>query len=355
MADGTDITTGNLGTEDVAGTESSLSNWAGDYVTDMLGRGWGLADLPYQAYEGPLTAGASPLQDQAFSGIAGLTVPGGMGDATSALGDIATDMSGMSYDPTQFTTGRFTDAGVAQQYMNPFVQQALEPELAELRRQSEISRLNDASRLTQAGAFGGSRQAIMESELNDNMMRLMAERAGKGYRDAYSEAGNMFTSDEARNLDAQRLGEQSRQFGAGFGLDALSQAARARESQGAMAGRELDASRQILADQLDAGQTQRGIESEGIAADYAQFEQERNYPYEQVQFMQSLLQGLPLEAQQTVYNDPSILAQILGGAGSGSEIYDIFSDIFGGLGGGEGGDLTGVDDVLDSIDWGSII
>jgi hypothetical protein len=52
--------------------ESSLSSWAGPYVTEMLGRGQALAGLPYQAYMGPLTAGASPLQQQAFSGLASL-------------------------------------------------------------------------------------------------------------------------------------------------------------------------------------------------------------------------------------------------------------------------------------------
>jgi hypothetical protein len=46
----------------VIGKESSLSNWAGPYVTDMLGQGQALADMPYEAYEGPLTAGASDLQ-----------------------------------------------------------------------------------------------------------------------------------------------------------------------------------------------------------------------------------------------------------------------------------------------------
>jgi hypothetical protein len=57
------------------GTESSLSNWAGPYVTEMLGRGQALASQPYQAYTGPLTAGQSGLQTQAFQGLAGLTIP----------------------------------------------------------------------------------------------------------------------------------------------------------------------------------------------------------------------------------------------------------------------------------------
>ena len=61
------------------GTESALSTYAGPYVTEMLGRGQALATQPYQAYMGPLTAGTSALQDQAFQGIANLTVPTTMG------------------------------------------------------------------------------------------------------------------------------------------------------------------------------------------------------------------------------------------------------------------------------------
>ena len=66
--------TATTGVGQQTGTESSLSNWAGPYVTEMLGRGQALAEQPYQAYTGPLTAGASPTQQTAFQGIAGLTM-----------------------------------------------------------------------------------------------------------------------------------------------------------------------------------------------------------------------------------------------------------------------------------------
>ena len=55
----------------ITGKESSLSNYVGPYVTEMLGRGQALAGMPYQAYQGPLTAGQSDLQSQAFTGLAG--------------------------------------------------------------------------------------------------------------------------------------------------------------------------------------------------------------------------------------------------------------------------------------------
>ena len=60
----------NTGQE--AGTSGVLSEFAGPYVSDMLGQAQALGNQPYQAYTGPLTADASGLQNQAFAGYAGL-------------------------------------------------------------------------------------------------------------------------------------------------------------------------------------------------------------------------------------------------------------------------------------------
>ena len=288
-----------------AGTESSLSNWAGDYVTDMLGRGWALADQPYQSYNGPLTSGPSGLQQDAFSGIAGLALPNEYGSA----GDMASDI----YDNAgNLITAQWNNTW-ADQYMSPYIEQALTPQLEEIRRNSDIQRMLDNSRLTKAGAYGGGRQAIMNSELNDNTARLMNETVGKGYQDAYDSAGRMFTSDKQRKLEADKAG-------LGYGLDAIRQIA-------GIGDQKLQGQRDIYGDQLRAGDIQRGITQEGIAADIAQFENERDYPYRQVQFMQSLLDGLPLSAQNSTYTQPDFLSALTGGTGG---ILSILDSIFGG-------------------------
>ena len=53
----------------------------------------------------------------------------------------------------------------------------------------------------------------------------------------------------------------------------------------------------------------------GIAADIAQFTEERDYPYKQVQYQQSLLQGLPISTQDYQYAEPSTLSNVMSGAG----------------------------------------
>ena len=79
--------------------------------------------------------------------------------------------------------------------------------------------------------------------------------------------------------------------------------------------------------QQDAGAIQRGIDAEGVAADYAEFKEQRDYPYKQLTYQQSLLQGLPVEAMSREFVEPSQLAEILGYGGTLAAIYDkLFGD-----------------------------
>jgi hypothetical protein len=322
MAEGDLPVTADPNVGQPTGQESSLSNWAGDYVTDMLGKGQALSNLDYEAYDGPLTAGTSSLQDAAFGGIGSLVVPPGFEDASGMVGgayDAAgggTDYAGSDIDTAQWNNDW------AGQYMNPFVQQALNPQMDELRRNSQIQRQLDNASLTKAGAFGGGRQAIMNSELNDNTARLMNETTGKGYRDAYDSAGRMFTSDKDRMLQADKANEQSRQYGAGLNQDAARLQLDAGRTLSDITGAELDAERDIYGDQIEAGGIDRGITAEGIAADKEQWEEERDFPYKQVQYQHSLLGGMPLGSQTTSYGQPSAWSEAQGGAAGIMSLYD---------------------------------
>ena len=268
---GVDTTGVDPGTE--IGRSESLTPYVGPYVTEMLGRGQALASTPFDAYMGPLTAGASDLQTTAFGGIGDLNIP--------------TDTMG-AYAPQEFT------AEAAQGLMNPYLMAALQPQIDEARRQSEISRVADASRLTQAGAYGGSRQAIMDSENQRNLLQNLTGITGTGYRDAYDKAMGQFNVQQDRALDAGTRRDR-------FGLDAL-------------------------AAQLGAGGVERGIEQQGITADRLQFEEEKMDPFKKVQYMQSLLQGLPLETVSKTYAQPTRFEQLVSDTGG---ISNVFSNLFG--------------------------
>lgn len=296
----------------VTGVESNLSNWAGDYVTNMLGQGQALANMPYTAYKGPLTAGESPLQTGAFQTAAGLTTPASIGTAASTAGDIATTAKGMSYTPTTTTF----DKDQAAAYMNPYLESALKPQLEEARRQSQITQQQNAAKMTQAGAFGGSRQAILDAETQRALGANLANITGTGYSTAYDKAMAQFNADQARKA-------QEAQFGATYGLDALRTGLTGAQTQGQLGATEAQTGLANLKTQLDAGQIQRGIESEGIAADKAAFEEARANPYKMVQFQQSLLQGLPLAAQSYNLTQPSTLSNIGSGVATANDLLNV--------------------------------
>jgi hypothetical protein len=291
-------------------TVGTLAPWAGEYVTNMLGKTQALSEMPYAPYTGALTPGASQLQQQAFAGLGALQTPAGIGKAEQRTAQLGQQMGDLSFAPGTFTADTF-NTQAAQQYMNPYLQAALNPQLDEARRQAEISRMQQAGRLTKAGAYGGSRQAIMESELERNLGQNLANITGQGYSQAYQQAQQAFQQDQARKAQAQQAMEQSRQFGAGYGLQGLQAATQAAQQQAALAQAGQTAGLRGLESQLQAGQTQRDIEAQGLAADYKRFQEERDWPYKMVQLQQSMLQGLPISAVN-YQADTSPLQNIIG-------------------------------------------
>lgn len=239
---------------------STLSPWAGDYVTNMLGQTQALTNAPMQTYGGPLTAGASDLQQQGFAGIS--------------------DVAKGGFDPTTFTSGTF-DAGAASKYMNPYLTAALQPQIDEARRQSQITQQQNAAKMTQAGAFGGSRQAILDAETQRALGANLAGITGAGYNKAYDAAMAQFNAEQNRGLDTQKATEASRQYSADYGLKSLS-------------------------DLMKAGEVQRGIESEGIAADKRQFEEQQARPYTNLEFQRKMLTDLPIGASTTSVNQDTL-------------------------------------------------
>lgn len=378
-----------------AGTSGVLSEFAGEYVSDMLGKTRALADKPYNAYGGPLTAGASGLQNQAFGGYGALDPnqqtgigsfgfgagPGSFGFGSAAGQGYApgftagsADMSGMgmnrfqnNYNPQAFT------GQAAQQYMNPYLQAALNPQIAEVRRQEAITQSQDAGRAAQAGAFGGSRSFIMDAERARNTGQQIADITGQGYARAFDTAQGQFNTEQQRLMadrDA-RMGqfnteEDMRQRIAEVGIDqfnkeqaglrtdeaarrgqfnteaerlaAFDEARRGqfneeerRQMQFDEYGRNQfneEERRRIAAEEADrryglsalrdmsaAGAAERDIEQEGITADYLQYQQEQQYPYEQLKFMQSMLEGLPVAARTQSYVAPGSFQELSGASG----------------------------------------
>lgn len=227
-------------------TAQGLSDWSAPYITGYLGKSQALGEQPYQVYGGPLTAGASELQNKVFQGLGSLNFPTNLNQ--------------------QYT------ADSSQQYMNPYLMQVINPQLQEVRRASQINLQPQLAELTKAGGLGGGRQAIMESEANRNLLNTQSNILGQGLASAYDKGLAQFNLEKGRAADLVNMMAQQ-------------------------------------------GATQRGIESEGVAADLAEFNQQRQYPYQQVQFLRDMISGLPTASIATTQNAPQGIAALATAAG----------------------------------------
>lgn len=294
-----------------------LSPWVGDYIAGKdgyLSKAWGLSQKPYESYKGPLTAGLSDIQKQAIGDYGNLQVPGAMGEATQTAGDVASKFGSMSYKPVGETFG----AEQAMNYMNPYLQAALNPQLEELTRQNQINQNQQMAKLAQAGAFGGSRDAIMRAENARNLGQLQSKVLGEGYATAYDKAMAQFNADQAR-----KIGEA--QYGSDFGLKTLQNQLGAAKDQSGLAQAEFKTGLEGLDAQMRAGEVQRGAEKENVAAQLAQWQEAQKYPYEQLKFAQSMIQGLPVSTSTTSPNT-STFADLMQGIGSLLQFKDLLGE-----------------------------
>lgn len=220
----------------------NIPEYARPYVEDMLGRSQALTTQnPYQSYAGQRVAGFNPLQQASFQSAAGMQVAPQIGQATGMAGDVFGRAQAVSaYNPnTNFSAGdapsqvgtnwdarnvntnfdarnvaadpRYlqntsTDmwnGGAAQQYMNPYMQQVVDIQKREAARQSNIQGQYDSANATKVGAFGGSRDAIVQSERERNLGQQLNDIQAQGANQAWQQAQAMFTADQGRGLQSQ--------------------------------------------------------------------------------------------------------------------------------------------------------
>lgn len=298
------------GMETTGGTESNIASWAGPYVENMLSSaeaigpavydasGKLVSGRPFKPYTGDLIAPESQLQTSAFKGIGALTVPTEFDTAGSQAKEIYS--SAKNYLPT---------VGTVQSYMNPYLDAVLEPQRREATRQAEIARNEMQGRMAKAGAYGGSRQAIMEAEAQRNLQTLLGDITGKGYAGAYEAA------------------QKQRQADLESGIRGLTAQTAATEALTRAGTQEGEYGLRNLQQMLSAGATQRDIEQAGLTSDYNQFLRELNYPREQLEFQRSMISGLPVAAASFYQPAPSSFQSAAGGAGTILELLKILGQI----------------------------
>jgi hypothetical protein len=295
------LSSSGLNTTPTSSVQTSIGATGQPYAADVLAKGNALIQNPAPAYTGQLTAGTSDIQNKAWQGLSNLTLPSNLTTAGSNLLDIGNKSQNVSYNPV----GGAFDAQSAGQYMNPYLSAALDPQLKELQRQAQIAKVNDASKLTQAGAFGGGRQAVLMGEQNRNLLDKTNQLVSQGYNTAYDKAMAQFNADQARKV-------QEAQYGTDVGLKGLSQATSANQAAANAGAQEAQYGLQNLQALGTAGNTQQSQNQAGLNALYNQYLDQRTQPFTNLANQANLIKGLGGDTKATYNAQQSELQKLAG-------------------------------------------
>jgi len=248
-------------------------------------------------------AGLTPLQQAAIQrGMAGV-------GSFQPLLQAGSDILGMGVGALM--------PGASDQFMNPFVDQVIDQNLRDVQRQGDLERQRIGGAAIKSGAFGGSRQAIAEQELQRNLADTFARQS----------AGLRAQAFESAQDRAQKASELFTKAGiATAGLGEAAQAANLRDVQ--------------LLSGL-GGQEQQQQQAELDALRNTSLQQQFE-PYQRLSFMSDIFRGVPstqTALTTTTTPDPSRLSQIGGLAGGVASLLGAFG---GGGGGGLGSILGGL-------------
>ena len=375
-----------------------LPEWAKPTAQKQLALAESVTDInknPFQSYgdfarkkgmDPTQVAGFTGLQRQAFQDVGNLQPSGAIGAGMGIAGAAANRALGMQYDPAQanymqtqapqlqqFQMGPAERVRAdmfggrqAEQYMSPYIEQAMAPQLREAQRSSEMMRNQNQAQAVQQGAFGGSRQAIVEAERQRNLGTQMGDIRARGLQSAYEQAQNQFNQDAARRLQAQQLNqqagltvggqnlqaqlgtqqlgtqtgmqsqlanqqafqnarqlaEQSRQFGGSLGMQGIQAAMQGAGQLGQLGGQQFGQQKDVIGMQNQMGTQQQQQEQALINARMQDFAAQQRYPYQNLEFMSNILRGTPMGTVQSMYTpQPGIGQQALGAGTSLAGAY----------------------------------
>lgn len=272
--------------------------------------------------------------------FSGLALPGMFSAGRSAEG-VA------NYDPTNVNAMNFTQANVGA-YMDPFtanVENAALDNLNKMRLQS-LNQTGDQA--LARGAFGGSRQGVMEGVTNAESAAQAGQLSAALRSQAFQNAQQQINADQNRNLQADMAnqnagieGARTRLQGA-LGLSGIAQNGQQSALQGAAAMEAI-------------GNTQYQQEAQRLAQDAQRYETARMWPYIQEQMKAQLISGVPY-GQSTSTTGPATQQgsnmgmQMLGGGMMGAQLGSALAgSSLGATLGLSSGMSTGIGSVLGAI------
>ena len=239
-------------------------------------------------------AGPSALQQQSYQGAANLQVPGQYQPATAAAGYGTMQSLGAGQNYAQ----QATDPNAVGAYMNPYIQNALNPALALQNQQfGQIGAQNQAQ-ATQSGAFGGGREAVMAGLNQQNQMLAQNQLVGNAYNNAFGQA------------------QQAQQFGANLGLQGAQAGIQGANTLAGIGGQQLAAQQGVLGTQNQMGTQEQQNQQALLNQAMQNYGNQQNYGTTQTANIMNLLRSTPTTQTQTVYQAPPSTISQIGGLGA---------------------------------------
>ena len=356
--------------------EASLPAFQEQQFKELFGAARGVAQQPFLPYTGPMVAGFSPDQLRQFQATRGMFETGMGYDPTQALQGMAQDQFRPTIQPVtgfQAPTIEATQAPGAAQigpvstpqfqgllsqdigaYQSPYQQQVIDLAMQDIQRQADIARGGAQERAIRAGAFGGSRSALLESESQRPYAEQMA-RTAAGLRQAgFEQAQAAAQADLARQqqlgifgagqeqqraLQQAQLGQQAGIFGAELGQQRRMQQAQLQQ-QRQLAGLDIAGRAALTQPQLEMqaraqragllgglqgqqlqqlgllggiGAQQQALQQRAIDAQRGEFARALGYGPQQVSLLQAGM-GTPLITTTQTGKQSTGLGDVLGGA-----------------------------------------
>jgi hypothetical protein len=301
-------------------SQTTIPDYAKPYVENLLGQTAALTDLeynPYMQYMGERQAQFSPLQQQSYENAALMQTAPQLKDATAIAGSAGLGALNTGYTYNPYNTKSFTDPGTATNYMSPYMQNVVDVQSQQARRQADIAAQTQQAQAARSGAFGGARDYISRAQGNADLQRTLAGIQATGSQNAYQQGMQQFNAEQGANQAAANLNAQQGQYGAGLGLQGLQTALTSANTLGNLGGQQYtqNMGATTLQNQLGAQQQQQAQSIlNNQYQDYLNFQ---NYPYKQLGFMSDMLRGLPLTQQSSsIYQQAPGFAQQAVGLGT---------------------------------------
>jgi hypothetical protein len=288
--------------------QTTIPEYARPYVENLLGQSAALTDLeynPYMQYMGERQAQFSPLQQQSYENAALMRTAPQLQDATALAGMAGLGALNTGYTYNPYNTKSFTDPNTATNYMSPYMQNVVDVQSQQAKRQADIAAQTQQAQAARSGSFGGARDYISRSQGNAELQRNLANIQATGSQNAYQQGMQQFNAEQGANQAAANLNAQQGQYGAGLGLQGLQTAMTGANTLGNLGNTQYTQNMGIttMQNQLGAQQQQQ---AQGILNNqYQDFLNFQNYPYKQLGFMSDMLRGLPLTQQSATMYQPA--------------------------------------------------